>query len=954
MSETIRIDELLEQVDQTPFGPEERALIDEAIAIAVESGDEFSEYRARMRLASSANMTGDTDALLSSFAWCLGKHDADASRFPAKPDDSATDLLWQYKWMAGTLSASPAFPAADIRGVLDDMQARYERAGVGQSGVAMARFGAAFANGWLDEAASAYRVLTTTERDDYSHCDACVRSESAAYLAATGREDEAIALYEEIVEGGFSCGEEPEHALSDALLPYLRAGRLERAKSFHLRSYRDARGNADNIGIIANHLVFCAITGNEARGLAMLERHIAWIAHDRLNQRAQFSALAAAGLLLDTVVDAGHGDAVVRGADAAELEPFFGAHEGPWTAAELSLVAWAAAAAIGDEFDRRNGNRHLADRLQATRALRSERYDVPISSESFTAPVPAAAEPVDAGGWFDSARELAALGEIDRALAAAGQGLAALEAEVADAALEQEAAEASVTNVRRAELIGIRLAGLVAAQRLDEAEQELPARIAALRAAGDAALADALARHGLLLAGAATAADLPALEHELGAALQAGADDLAARVALRISALRAETGDTEGAGTAVDTAIAVLDRAPAPDAMLVGAAFQLAAYVAAQGDEPAAALPLLDRATDAEPTRVRRAESQRLRARLLAGSGDLAAALAAAEAALELDLAVDARVRVIEDCQLSAAILDDLERSDDAVARLRLAVQHAELAESSGLVGVRYGLGRQLLRAARFGEAVEVLQEVFEAEDAAGAPPAAKAETLHLLGTALRGEEEFAAASGAWHAAADLFEEAEAWPGAVAVLLDLGRLFAGLGYPGEAIEVLERAVADARRDPDAVASLADALHLLGQVTLEHGEPSGLERLDEVAALAREHGADWLLADVVDSRARGLAALSRPEEAVSTALTAAELFEAVGATRPAGGSMLFAGRVLQSEGRHDEALVLIGQAVERFDGQADAVSLGRIALADSFEALGRLAEAAEARRLAEEV
>ncbi|MFB9308332.1 tetratricopeptide (TPR) repeat protein [Agromyces hippuratus] len=945
MSETIRIDELLEQVDQTPFGPEERALIDQAIAIAIDSGDEFSEYRARMRLASSANMTGDTDALLSSFAWCLGKHDADAARFPAKPDDSASDLLWQYKWMAGTLSASPAFPAADIRGVLDDMQSRYERAGVGQSGVAMARFGAAFANGWLDEAAEAYRVLTTTERDDYSHCDACVRSESAAYLAATGREDEAISLYEEIVEGGFSCGEEPEHALSDALLPYLRAGRLDRAKSFHLRSYRDARGNADNIGIIANHLVFCAITGNEARGLAMLERHIAWIAHDRLNQRAQFSALAATGLLLDTVVDAGHGDTVVRGADSAELEPFFGAHTGPWTAAELSPAAWAAAAAIGDEFDRRNGNSHLADRLQATRALRAERYDVAITGEAFAIPVPVvAAEPVDAGGWVDRARELAALGDIDRALAAADRGLAVLEADAA----------ASVADDRRAELIGIRLAVLVAASRLEEAEQELPARIAALRAAGDELLADALARHGLLLAGSATASDLPVLEQELGAALQSGADDLSARVALRITAVRAEAGDLEGAGTAADTAIAVLDRAPEPEPMLVGAAFQLAAYLAAQGEEPATALPLLDRAIAAEPTRVRRAESHRLRARLLAGSGDLEAALAASEAALEHDLAIDARMRVVEDCQLSAAILDDLARPDDAVARLRLAVQHAELAESPGLVGVRYGLGRQLLRAGRTGEAVELLQDVFEAEVAAGAPPAARAETLHLLGTALRGEEEFAAASGAWHTAAELFEEAEAWPSAVAVLADLGRLFAGLGYAEEAIEVLERAVADARRDPETVASLADALHLLGQVSLEHGEPNGLDQLDEVAALAREHGADWLLADVVDSRARGLAALSRPEEAVATALTAAELFEAVGATRPAGGSMLFAGRVLQSEVRHDEALVLIGQAIERFDGQADAVALGRIALADSLEALGRLAEAAEARRLAEEV
>ena len=86
--------ELFTQIDALPFGAAERSLIDQAIAVADEAGEDALAYEARLRLTASAKMTGDTDAMLASFGWCLGKHDSDPARFPLKVGE--LDLLWQF------------------------------------------------------------------------------------------------------------------------------------------------------------------------------------------------------------------------------------------------------------------------------------------------------------------------------------------------------------------------------------------------------------------------------------------------------------------------------------------------------------------------------------------------------------------------------------------------------------------------------------------------------------------------------------------------------------------------------------------------------------------------------------------------------------------------------------------------------------------------------------------
>ncbi|HZU94947.1 MAG TPA: hypothetical protein VFF85_15065, partial [Microbacterium sp.] len=300
-----RFQQLIEEIDRTPWGPAEQALVTEAVALAVELGDEQLEYQARMRQTASANMGGATDVMLNSFAWCLAHHDADPQRFPADLDNGGADLMWQFKWMASALRSSPAFSGEQISAVLDDMESHYRAAGLGLSGVLTARFEDAWDAGRIDDAETLRVQLEATPRDEHSHCDACGRSQFAGFFADTDRDADAIRLVEEMIEGGFSCGEEPEHALSRVLLPYLRAGRLEEAKSAHLRSYRLAKDNPDNLRIVANNIVFTALTGNEARALALIERHISWLAHDGLNVDAHFAALSAFAVALDRVTAAG-------------------------------------------------------------------------------------------------------------------------------------------------------------------------------------------------------------------------------------------------------------------------------------------------------------------------------------------------------------------------------------------------------------------------------------------------------------------------------------------------------------------------------------------------------------------------------------------------------------------------------------------------------------------------
>ncbi|MFK4850443.1 tetratricopeptide repeat protein [Microbacterium sp. ZW T6_19] len=923
-----RFPQLLEEIDRTPWGPAEQALVAEAVALALEIGDEQLEYQARMRQTASANMGGATDVMLNSFAWCLAHHDADPQRFPADLDNGGADLMWQFKWMASALRSSPAFSGEQISAVLDDMESHYRAAGLGLSGVLTARFEDAWDAGRIDDAEALRVQLEATPRDEHSHCDACGRSQFAGFFADTDRDADAIRLVEEMIEGGFSCGEEPEHALSRVLLPYLRAGRFDEAKSAHLRSYRLAKDNPDNLRIVANNIVFTALTGNEARALALIERHISWLAHDGLNVDAHFAALSAFAVALDRVTATGHGSTPVRGADAADLVSLFGEHDGPWSAEDLAGACWDAAERIGAAFDERDGTSGHARSLERMRALASEQYDVPIRSDAFVA-APAASVPLDADGWFQRASDLAQYGAEKETLAALPRAL-----EVDDPA-------------KRAQLQSMRIGILVALDRAEEAAELLSARIGALREAGLEAQADLESRLGLATFGLNTPEAAEMLEQELTASDSLPAwsrGDLAlSRASLHLMA--------DEPGAALDLVEhAARHFTEAADARLVNTTTLVALSSLLSAGDVDAASALLDRFIEQDDLSTgHRARALSMRARVRGGGDRFAEGATDADEACRLLAGLGATSALASTHLLAGALWEDAGDPEQAVARYRVAARFAEQ-DGDDATAVNFRLARGMLAAGDAEEAAELFGTVLDQEEQSEVPAGSRAMTASMLARALTASGEFGQAVGAYGYAAELFGEAEQHADHALALLERAKILARFDEHEDAIEMLESAADAVRKDPEAVGTLADVLHNLGQAYGGQGDERAFALFDEVAALAQQHDAGWLLADVTDSRGRALGALGRIDEAVAAALTAADGFSALGDEGSAGGSELYAARLLSGSEREADAVPVYRAALDRAAQFPPLREVAALELGTVLESLGRHGEAAEVRAL----
>ncbi|WOF22992.1 hypothetical protein N8K70_16600 [Microbacterium betulae] len=921
-----RIESLLDEAAALPTGPEERALLDEAVRLADEAGEEELAYRARMFLTPSAHMAGDTDTMLASFGWCVGRHDSDPVRFPIDPGVHV-DLLFQYKWMASRLASNTRFPRERVEAIHADMERRYREAGVGQTGVLQSRHDVALLMGDVEAAGRYLALRDALQRDDYSHCEACVRSSDASFAQLRGDDAEAIRLWEEILEQNLSCGEEPESAESDILLALLRAGRFDDALAAHARSYRAARANPDGFPIVEHHLVFCAVTGNLARGLQLLERHIDRLAHDPYHEASHFSGLAAVAVLLDAVIDAGEGDTVVRGSDHPSLDGLLGASDTPRTAAQLRGLSWAAAEELARRFDARNGNGAYAERLAAKRALREVRYDVPFGGEAF-APRPAApTAPADAVGWLARARTRLFAGDVAAATVAVEHGLA-LEDVVVTPDLHKTLVWAAV---ERDDLLA--------------ATAHHARRIAALRAAGWTEQADVEERLGLTVLGHATADDLPALVAELERARSDGEDpNVLVDLLATIGALRLAADGPDAALEALDEAAALL---PEEDPQFLRLSVQGQRLQALAGAGRAQEAEALTRAVVDDPRNAGWPlfTELRLRAQLLTAEGRFEEALVAAERLLADAVSLDVSVVVASSAQLVAMILADLGRPDEAAARAEFAVRHAERAEQP-TIGMRFALARFQLEVGRTAAALESFETVYLEEKEAGAEPQAVAETALFLGEAALAGDEPGLAYRSWSEAVALAQQAEAFELAARAGLSLGNLLLQFGDP-DAVDAFAAALADARRS-EATGVIPAALHGLGRARVAAGDESGLRELDEAIGIAEAEDATWFAANVLDSKGRCLIDLGQLDLGVGTVLRAADALADEGDVMTAAGGEVHAARGLAAAGRAEEAVAILRGTRDRFDERTPPHAGISLELADLLDGLGRSGEAAQLR------
>ncbi|MFF2366131.1 tetratricopeptide repeat protein [Streptomyces sp. NPDC058122] len=384
------------------------------------------------------NYSSEKDKMFVPFARLLRMWDEHPEDFD---EFEIHSLHWVFKWMSAGMLDQPHVPLASIEKWLGEMEQRYRLAGHSERAVRSAEFSVAAHLGDLGRADRAYGAWLAADRDSMADCHACELHGQGWWRAVRGAEQEALELWAPVLQGEYACAHEPHTVLASSLLPLLRLGRVEEARAHHLRGFRLVRAMESMRGAYADHVEFCALTGNEARALELLAERPAYFT-DSGDPRSKLDFMAVVALTMDRLTALGLGGQAVPGPAGRA-----------WTAAELAVHARGEAIALAARFDDRNGTSYVGERARARMdqpvlvgrlplgvrfaapARAGSRPQVPVPAPSGRAVPEAAAEPgVDA--LLAEARRLSALRDPDavEAWAAVSRAAEGHELEVRDRA----------------------------------------------------------------------------------------------------------------------------------------------------------------------------------------------------------------------------------------------------------------------------------------------------------------------------------------------------------------------------------------------------------------------------------------------------------------------------------------------------------------------------------------
>jgi cellulose synthase operon protein C len=943
MTSADQVRALLNQCWEAPHGPGQIALVEQALVRADAVDDDQLRFEARMLATNAYQFGGEPVKGFVTFAWCLARYDG-------RPDDFGqheSSLLWQFKYMISSMTQFPEVPLSRAEQILDDMERRF-RAG-GHSLQAVYKYRHRVARHVGDEPATEryYELWQSAPRDGNSDCRGCDPNSQLAYLISRGRDEEAIELSEPVLAGRLTCSEQPQSILTTLLLPYLRTGRFDEARAAHHKAYRAHRGNPANLYDVAEHVYFCAMSGNAAAGLELIERHWSWLERPP-SPMAEMEFCSSAAVVLARLVEQGYGDQQVRPAGE--------------TIADLAGELARRAGAIAERFDRRNGTAHQTRSTARKLAAEPIVTELPLSlAARLGAEIRQPAGPrVEPEQPVDPVADV----PLDAA--------ADLVFDLAEEALrrDQEA---------RAQALYSRLVELAGVRELTVLQQ---GRLADLR--------------GMQLHGDDVEGTEQTWQQALECYLTVGDTVREHRIRGRLGLYRCRHGQVEQGLTEVRESTAYLMAHGEPKEQ-AGALRRLAVALL-HAERPVEALQTLDRLADvAEPDPGPRIRLQvlLLRAQSLGADGQLEASVAASRVLVEqatrdgdhdliglaefflgqglslledvpgavaafdralsgrLPIELEREVRerravVLASSTRAAEVLDDLVRM---VGRLTTERQVEEADHS------RFHLAVALFNTDRPADAAEVAEEALYGADRSGNQGLAD-QARHLLATVYRRLDEPDQSLGYLEQLAvnlDGYDNAE---GRARVLEQAGELLFELDRDGQAADRF-RAAAAAYGVGGLPLDRLRALRrqMLAAMFAEDAEQAmrALAQADEVVtalpvALAAEPAGQYETAWLALDSARSLVGLGDPEAALARVTAVPERFRELASFSEAFLADLTRGEILLSLGRSSEAEQVLRQVVNGLPRDAGALPRAAYALAYALVHQGK---AGEAERLASE-
>ncbi|MEV3971994.1 tetratricopeptide repeat protein [Streptomyces sp. NPDC050698] len=365
---------------EQPEGPARNARAEELLAAAEKLNVPLAVIEALGHQLKVYNYSSEKGKMFVPFARLLRLWDERPEDFDAYETHS---LHWVFKWVSAGMLDQPHVPLASIEKWLGEMEHRYRLAGHSERAVRSAEHSVAAHVGDVARAERAYAAWLAADRDGMADCHACELHGQGWWQAERGRDAEALELWRPVLEGEYACAHEPHSVLASSLLPLLRLGRPDEARACHLRGFRLVRAMESMRGAYADHVEFCALTGNEARGLELLAERPAYFTGDG-HPRSKLDFLSVVALLMDRLTELGRGEGRVPGPPGRE-----------WTARELAAHAREEALALAARFDERNGTTHVSERARARMTRRPLVDRLPLGVRS-ARPAPPPAPPAAA------------------------------------------------------------------------------------------------------------------------------------------------------------------------------------------------------------------------------------------------------------------------------------------------------------------------------------------------------------------------------------------------------------------------------------------------------------------------------------------------------------------------------------------------------------------------------
>ncbi|WP_067890868.1 hypothetical protein [Nocardia vaccinii] len=241
--------------------------------------------------------------------------------FDEHPDATAElsrSVHWYMKWMTSDLIDNPAVPLGTVRRWFDELENRYRTAGYSVRPVLKLRSILARDLGEYGEAARLRALALDAPRDEMTDCEACESHWAGMLSVCIGQDADALRRWAPVLDGRRRCAHEPHRVRADALLPLVRTAAFDAARAAHLTGYPLVRGVLGLCHAVARHIEFCALTGNESRGLDILREHADWLTDSGTDANLRLEFLTGVCVLLRRLVELGHGDVRV-GESAAEV-----------------------------------------------------------------------------------------------------------------------------------------------------------------------------------------------------------------------------------------------------------------------------------------------------------------------------------------------------------------------------------------------------------------------------------------------------------------------------------------------------------------------------------------------------------------------------------------------------------------------------------------------------------